>query len=72
VVKTIINNKNNTTRISIRKALIYSGYSKNMYYGKKNHRYAIATAGTIATAVTAVVTPSTTTMIEQEIQKISM
>jgi transposase len=69
VVRTIVNNRNNTTprRISIRKALRYSGCSKNMYYRNKGHRYAIATA-----AVTTAATPSTTIMIEQEIQKISM
>jgi putative transposase len=63
VLRTIVNN--NTTRISIRKALKYSGCSKNMYYRNKDHRY------DIATAATAIVTPSTTT-IEQEIQQISM
>ena len=38
-----------------------------MYYGNKDHRYAIPTE-----AATAAATPSTTIMIEQEIQKISM
>jgi putative transposase len=67
VVRTIVNN-NNTTRISIRKALTYSGCSKNMYYGNKDHRYDI-TAVTAATAVT----PSlSSTTIEKEIQQISM
>ncbi len=68
MLRTIVNNKNNTTRISIRKALKYSGCSKNMYYGNKDHRYDITAAATVAaTAVT-----SSTTMIEQEIQKISL
>ena len=70
MVRTIVNNRNNTTprRISIRKALRYSGCSKNMYYGNKIHRYAIANA---VTAVTAEI-PSTTKTIEQEIQRISL
>ena len=70
MVSTIVNN--NTARISIRKALTYSGCSKNIYYGNKDHRYDI-TAATAATAATAV-TPSssTTTIIEKEIQQISM
>ncbi|MDR4511219.1 MAG: hypothetical protein MRJ93_05875 [Nitrososphaeraceae archaeon] len=65
----IIINQNNTTprRISIRKALRYSGCSKNIYYGNKGNRYAIATAVTAVTAAT----PSTT-RTEQEIQKISL
>ena len=64
MVSTIVNN--NTARISIRKALTYSGCSKNIYYGNKDHRYDI----TAATAVTAV-TPSSssTTIIEKEIQQ---
>ena len=37
MVSTIVNN--NTARISIRKALTYSGCSKNIYYGNKDHRY---------------------------------
>jgi putative transposase len=71
VVDTLLNNNNNnTTRISIRKALTYSGCSKNMYYGNKDHRYNItAAAVTTATAVT----PSlSTTIVEKEIQQISM
>lgn len=70
MVSTIVNN--NTARISIRKALTYSDCSKNIYYGNKDHRYDI-TAATAATAATAV-TPSssTTTIIEKEIQQISM
>jgi len=68
VVSTIVNN--NTARISIRKALTYSGCSKNIYYGNKDHRYDI-TAATAATAATAV-TPSSSTTIEKEIQQISM
>ena len=75
MVRTIVDNKNSTTprRISIRKLPKYSGCSKNMYYGNKDHRYAIATAAATAatTAVTAV-TPSTTTTIEQEIQRITL
>jgi putative transposase len=69
VVSTIVNN--NTTRISIRKALTYSGCSKNIYYGNKDHRYDI-TAATAATAATAVTPSSSTTTIEKEIQQISM
>jgi hypothetical protein len=68
VVSTIVNN-NNTARISIRKALTYSGCSKNIYYGNKDHRYDITAAVTAATAVT----PSlSSTTIEKEIQQISM
>jgi hypothetical protein len=62
LVRTIVNN--NTTRISIRKVLRYSGCSKNMYYGKDRRNKSTAAA----TAVTAV----TTTMIEKEIQQISL
>ncbi|MDR4510125.1 MAG: hypothetical protein MRJ93_00270 [Nitrososphaeraceae archaeon] len=47
MVRTIINNNNSTTRrISIRKALRYSGCSKNICYRNKIHRYAIANAVT--------------------------
>jgi hypothetical protein len=67
VVSTIVNN-NNTARISIRKALTYSGCSKNIYYGNKDHRYDI----TAATAVTPSSSSSSTTTIEKEIQQISM
>ena len=67
MVSTIVNN--NTARISIRKALTYSGCSKNIYYGNKDHRYDI-TAATAATAVTPS-SSSTTTIIEKEIQQIS-
>lgn len=70
MVNTIVNN-NNTARISIRKALTYSGCSKNIYYGNKDHRYDI-TAATAATAVTSSSSSSTTTTIEKEIQQISM
>ncbi|HEX6294464.1 MAG TPA: IS3 family transposase [Nitrososphaeraceae archaeon] len=70
MVKTIVNNNNTTRRISIRKALRYSGCSKNMYYGK-DHRNGITATATAATAATAV-TPSITIMIEQKIQQISM
>lgn len=62
MVRTIVDN--NTTRISLRKALRYSGCSKNMYYGKDRINKSTAAA----TAVTAV----TTTMIEKEIQQISL
>ena len=65
MVSTIVNN--NTARISIRKALTYSGCSKNIYYGNKDQRYDI----TAATAVTPS-SSSTTTIIEKEIQQISM
>ena len=61
MVRTIVDN--NTTRISLRKALRYSRCSKNMYYGKDRRNKSTAAA----TAVTAV---TTTTMIEKEIQKI--
>ena len=61
MVSTIVNN--NTARISIRKALTYSGCSKNIYYGNKDHRYDI-TAATAATAVTPS-SSSTTTIIEK-------
>ncbi|MDR4512120.1 MAG: IS3 family transposase [Nitrososphaeraceae archaeon] len=64
MVRTIVNNKTNTTNVSVRKVLKYSG-SKNMYYGNKDHGCAIATAVTAVTAET-----SSTKMIEQEIQKI--
>ena len=49
--------------MSIRKALTYSGCSKNTYYGNKDHRNDI-TAATAATAATI--------MIEKEIQQISL
>ena len=74
MVSTIVNNNNNTARISIRKALTYSGCSKNIYYGNKDHRYDI-TAATAATAVTPPLSSSSsssTTTIEKEIQQISM
>ena len=70
MVSTIVNN-NNTARISIRKALTYSGCSKNIYYGNKDHRYDI-TAATAATAVIVSSSSSSTTTIEKEIQQISM
>ena len=69
MVSTIVNN-NNTARISIRKALTYSGCSKNIYYGNKDHRYDI-TAATAVTAVARLLSSSSTT-IEKEIQQISM
>ena len=52
--------------MSIRKALTYSGCSKNTYYGNKDHRndITVATAATAATAATI--------MIEKEIQQISL
>jgi hypothetical protein len=49
--------------MSIRKALTYSGCSKNTYYGNKDHRNDI-TAATAATAATI--------LIEKEIQQISL
>ena len=70
MVRTIVNN--NTTRISIRKALTYSGCSKNMYYGNKDHRYDITAAVTAATAVTPSSSSSSSTIVEKEIQQISM
>jgi len=62
VVRTIVDNKNNTTRISIQKTLKYSGCSKNLYYGK-DRRNKSTVAATAATAVTT---------IEKEIQQISL
>ena len=62
MVRTIVNN--NTTRISIRKALTYSGCSKNMYYGNKDHRYDITAAVTAATAVTP--SSSSSTIVERD------
>lgn len=62
MVRTILNN--NSTRISIRKALTYSGCSKNTYYGNKDHRNNITAAVTAVTAAT--------TTIEKEIQQISL
>jgi transposase InsO family protein len=76
VVRTILNNEG----MSIRKTLTYSGCSKNMYYynsikQKKYHVKRITTAATAA-AVTAPPPPppssSSSTMIEQEIQQISL
>ena len=74
MVNTLLNNNNNNNkRMSIRKALAYSGCSKNMYYYNsiKQKKYP---GNHITTAATAAVTvsSSTTTMIEQEIQQISM
>ena len=74
MVSTIVNNNNNNNkRMSIRKALAYSGCSKNMYYynsikQKKYHGNHITTAA--VAAVTAA--PLSSTMIEQEIQQISL
>ena len=79
MVRTILNNEG----MSIRKTLTYSGCSKNMYYynsikQKKYHVKRITTAATAA-AVTAPPPPpppppssSSSTMIEQEIQQISL
>ena len=53
--------------ISIKKTLAYSGCSKNMYYNTKDRITAVTAA---ATAVTPLST--TTTMIEKEIQEISL
>ena len=62
MVSTLLNNNNNDNdndndnndnnkRMSIRKALAYSGCSRNMYYNNKDHRYDItATATATATA----------------------
>ena len=79
MVNTLLsNNNNNNKRMSIRKALAYSGCSKNMYYynsikQKKYHGNHITTAATAAvTASSSSTTSTTTTMIEQEIQQISM
>jgi HTH-like domain/Integrase core domain len=60
--------------MSIRKALAYSDCSTNMYYynsikQKEYHRNHITTA---AVAAVTGVTPSSSTMIEQEIQQISL
>ena len=70
MIRTMLNNNNR--RMSIRKTLTYSGYSKNMYYYSsikqkkypRNHITTVATAAVTATA--------STTMIEKEIQQISM
>ena len=77
MVNTLLNNNNNNNkRMSIRKALAYSGCSKNMYYYSsiKQKKYP---GNHITTAAVAAVTASsssttTTTMIEQEIQQISL
>jgi transposase len=63
VVEIIINNDG----MRIRKALKYSGCSKNTYYGNKDHSNDITTATAVTAAATAV-----TTTIEKEIQQISM
>jgi len=63
-VETIINNDG----LSSRKALKYSGCSKNTYYSNKCHSNDINAAVTAATAaVTAVITT-----IEKEIQQIAL
>jgi hypothetical protein len=75
VVRTILNNNG----MSIRKTLTYSGCSKNMYYYNsiKQKKYPgnhITAAATVA-EVTAPPPPSSstsTTMIEKEIQEISL
>src|SRR5215211_1131121 len=73
LVKAIANNNNDG--MSIRKALAYSGCSKTTYYynnnkqtKKKYHRNHI----TAATAATAAHPSLSSTMIEKEIQQISM
>jgi hypothetical protein len=64
--------------MSIRKALAYSGCSKNMYYynsikQKKYHGNHITTAATAAaTAAVTAPPPPSSSMIEQEIQQISL
>jgi len=67
MVKTIANNNDG---VGIRKALAYSGCSRNMYYNnnkqKKYHNH--ITAATAATAAPS----SSSTMIEKEIQQISL
>jgi len=66
LVKTIANNSDG---MSIRKALTYSGCSKNTYYynNKQKKYHSHITAATAATAA-----PSSSTMIEKEIQQISL
>ena len=69
MVSTIVNNNNNNNkRMSIRKALAYSGCSKNTYYYSsiKQKKYP---GNHITAAVTAT---ASTIMIEKEIQQISM
>jgi transposase len=78
VVNTLLNNNNNNNkRMSIRKALAYSGCSKNMYYYNsiKQKKYPgnhITTAAVAAVTASSSSSSTTTTMIEQEIQQISM
>ena len=43
-----------------------------MYYGNKDHRYDITAAVTAVTAATAVTPSLSTTIVEKEIQQISM
>ena len=65
---------NNThTIISIRKGQRYSGYRKKTCYKNKD-QYIVdaAIAASTVTRTTAIVTPSSTTMIEEEIQRISL
>jgi putative transposase len=73
VVKTILN----SSRMSIRKTLTYSGCSKNMYYNnrKNNYRNHIASSSTTTTiTITTTTLPPTSTdsIIEEKIQQISL
>ena len=67
MVKTIANNNDG---MSIRKALAYSGCSRNMDYNNNNKQKKYHNHITAATAATAA--PSSSAMIEKEIQQISL
>jgi transposase InsO family protein len=72
VVKTITNNNDG---MSLRRALVYSDCSRNMYYNNNNNnnnkQKKYQNNITAATAATAAA-PSSSTMIEKEIQQISL
>jgi putative transposase len=73
VVKTIANNDNEGS-VSIRKALAYSGCSKNTYYynNKQKKKYYGNHIAAAVTAVTAAQPSLSSAMIEKEIQQISL
>jgi putative transposase len=58
--------------MSIRKALAYSGCSKNMYYYNNNNNNKEKYHGNHIAAATAATAASSSTMIEKEIQRISL
>ena len=62
---------NNNRRMSVRKALAYSGCSKNTYYYNSIEQKKYS-ENHITTAAAAAVTASSSSSIEQEIQQISM